>query len=347
MRKHWEQSHPIILDELNCYAGEKLIPLHCQFELTYACGPRCRHCYLASETARPAEELTTDAIKTFFDELAELGGFFLTFTGGEPFLRPDIEELFQHARKRRFAVSFLTSGWGVDKKLLERMVHQGLDSAQVSIHGPDAESHEAFTRKAGSFESAWRTLMALKDFGVPVRAALNLHRENLQQLDDMVCLLDEVGVPYNLNLNMMPRRDGDRTPQRLQLDEEQIRQVLKKTPLRKRFRMAKLLPNDPPCRAGRSTFSVDPYGVMHPCIIWRKPLGLLKEQSFGEIWRNSRGLSSVREMRLDQLEDCPACKMRESCNRCTGLAVLEGMNCREHSMLDCIQADIYNLTDDK
>lgn len=331
-----------VLKELNAYARKNLIPLNCQIEITHRCDSRCRHCYLASETPRPDEELKTGEIKRFIDELAEMGGLFLSFTGGEPFSRPDLEELFLHARKRHFAVSILTSGWRVEGETLKRLAGYGMDGAQVSIHGPDEESHDAFTRRPGSFKAALQALTTLKKQGVPVRAAVNVHKDNFHLLDDILSLLAEHGIRRNFNLNMLPRLDGDRSPRDLQLDEKQIRRVAMIKPLRSRFRLKDLAPDDPVCGAGRSVLAVDPYGAVYPCISWRHPAGSVKTQSLTDIWNNSKDLADIRGLRFGELEDCPSCEYRDTCNRCTGLAVTEGLEPKNHSFLDCVQARVYS-----
>ena len=41
---------------------------------------------------------------------------------------------------------------------------------------------------------------------------------------------------------------------------------------------------------------MDPYGVVYPCVQWRRPCGNLHEQSIKEIWSASTGLRGVREL---------------------------------------------------
>src|SRR2546425_495497 len=77
------------------------IPLSVHLDLTMRCNERCVHCYRLIER-RP--ELTTDEVKALLDDLARAGTLYLTFSGGEIFLRKDLFELVEHARRLHFDV---------------------------------------------------------------------------------------------------------------------------------------------------------------------------------------------------------------------------------------------------
>src|SRR3989442_1895597 len=77
------------------------IPLSVHVDLTMRCNERCVHCYRLIER-RP--ELTTDEVKALLADLARAGTLYLTFSGGEIFLRKELFELCQHARRLHFAL---------------------------------------------------------------------------------------------------------------------------------------------------------------------------------------------------------------------------------------------------
>jgi len=77
------------------------IPLSVHIDLTMRCNERCIHCYRVIER-RP--ELTTDELKALLDDVARAGTLYLTFSGGEVFLRADLFELIEHARRLHFDV---------------------------------------------------------------------------------------------------------------------------------------------------------------------------------------------------------------------------------------------------
>ena len=54
------------------------------------CNERCVHCYRVVEDR---QELTTAEVKALLADLARAGTLYLTFSGGEVFLRRDLFEL--------------------------------------------------------------------------------------------------------------------------------------------------------------------------------------------------------------------------------------------------------------
>jgi pyrroloquinoline quinone biosynthesis protein E len=327
-----------LLDEINRRAEAACVPLHAQIELTYRCGLGCKYCYLEPRTATSAAELTTLEITRLLDELASMGTLFLLLTGGEPFARSDLEHIVRHARHRRFAVSLLTSGWGMNRALAARLARRGLDAVQVTIHGHDAATHEAMTGVSGSFAAAVDALRCWRDLGVRTQAAVTLTRRNHRQLPAMLDLLERERLGLNLSCYVQPRRDGRRDTQRLLLGEARLRAVLARSPAGAAPRLANRELDAHPCGAGACAVAVDPHGTVYPCHGLRLPAGSIRSSSLREIWRSSAVLARVRRIRVRDLADCPDCAWRLSCNRCAGSAVAEGLSLTDHCAFDCVQA---------
>lgn len=68
-------------------------------ELTERCNNDCIHCYInqpADDEDIKKGELGTHELKKIIDEAAALGCLTVKFTGGEPLLREDFEEIYVH-----------------------------------------------------------------------------------------------------------------------------------------------------------------------------------------------------------------------------------------------------------
>lgn len=334
--------HADLLERLNDHAAALQVPLHAQLELTYRCPLACAYCYLGAERSGLEAELSTSEITSLLDELAQLGGLFLLLTGGEPLGRRDLETIVQHARSKRFAVSLLTSGWGMDQAMMERLVAGGLDSVQISLHGADGATHDGMTGVAGSFEQALRALRFLRDHGVRTLAAITVTRRNLDGLEALRDLVEGESIAPNVSFYVQPERDGSRGPQSELLDEEGLRQAHQVFQPGNAPRMAARSLGDAPCGAGASTVAIDPHGAVYPCHSLRRPVGSIRESSLTQIWSSSEELARVRALTVADLADCPSCPDRPSCNRCTGFAVGEGGTCRDHAPFDCLQARVLS-----
>lgn len=335
-----EPARAAFIDRLNARAAELLVPLHCQLELTYRCALSCRYCYLASERSAVARELSTAEVTALLDDLAELGGLFLLLTGGEIFLRDDLERIVDHARRLRFAVTLLTSGFGMDRATMGRLATGGIDCVQISLHGADPTTHDEMTGTPGSFAAALEAMRVVRDLNVRTQAAITVTTKNAASLDAMLSLLADEGIAPNLSHYVEPLRDGSTASQDLLLDEEALRRVEDRVPSGGNARLAGRALDDHPCGAGASTLAVDPRGQIYPCHTLRHPVGSLRRNRIGTIWRESEELRRIRSIRVADLDDCPSCGERDWCNRCAGFALAEGRGLLGHSLFDCLQARV-------
>ena len=80
----------------------------------------------------------------------------VSFTGGEPTLRPELPELVRFAKQLGMRVNLITNGTLMTEELATRLAEAGLDSAQVSLEGVTAQTHEKIT-KARHFNQGFAT----------------------------------------------------------------------------------------------------------------------------------------------------------------------------------------------
>jgi len=167
------------------------------------CGNRCAFCYQQAYRALPEYPrlVPADEIRKRMRWGLEHGYDEISFTGGEPTLRSDFLDLVRAAREmgyRRVAVT--TNGWRLsDPEFFARAVEAGLTSMGVSIHGPDAATHEAATGRPGSFARAVRAIHhAASTHGSLRPMRLNtftvIHRGNVDRLRDLSRVLAGLGV---------------------------------------------------------------------------------------------------------------------------------------------------------
>jgi molybdenum cofactor biosynthesis enzyme MoaA len=135
------------------------------------CNLACTHCLVsACPTNHTHEIMTLHEVRSFLEEGARLGVREYYFTGGEPFLNPEIEAIL--GETLRFGpVTVLTNGLLLNRERSERL--RGLADAsdysfdlRVSLDGYDATSNDPI-RGAGTFE---RILEGVRNL---VRAGMN------------------------------------------------------------------------------------------------------------------------------------------------------------------------------
>ena len=166
-----------IMQEMTQRALERGIPLSAHFDITYRCNERCVHCYLDHDDHG---EMTTAEIKSVLDQLADAGVFFLTFSGGEVFLRRDFLELVAYARRLLFNVKVKTNAAMIREPEARRLRELGIENIQISVYSHRPEVHDAITKLPGSLNRTIKAIRFLKSQGLRVTIANVLMKWNLQ-----------------------------------------------------------------------------------------------------------------------------------------------------------------------
>jgi AdoMet-dependent heme synthase len=315
------------------------VPLSVQVDLTYRCNERCVHCYLDHNDHG---EMTTAEIKHLLDQMAEAGVFILTFSGGEIFVRKDLFELLEYARRLTFWVKLKSNAILIREREAARLRELGVESIQISIYSHRPEVHDAITLVPGSLKRSVDAIRFLKSEGLKVTIANVLMTRNLQDYPGVRALAAELGVACTLDPTVTPMMDGDRSTLQLGADHVALRQIFRDPSLVNDVAAFCAIPPEAdqstlesrPCSAGHSTCYVSPYGDVFPCVQFPLPTGNVRQQNFIDIWKNSKRMNEVRSIRLKDLTTCSGCSHVGNCTRCPGLAFMEG-NMRGPSSQDC------------
>jgi len=108
-------------------------PLALIAEITHRCPLHCVYCSNPLELAAANSELKTEDWLRVFAEAAQMGVLHVHLTGGEPLARVDLEELIAAARADKLYTNLITSGLGLSRERLKRLVDAGLDHIQLSL----------------------------------------------------------------------------------------------------------------------------------------------------------------------------------------------------------------------
>ncbi len=330
-----------LLREMGSKALKLGIPLSAQLDLTYRCNERCVHCYLDHDDHG---EMTTVEIKDLLDQMADAGVFFLVLSGGEIFLRKDLFEILEHARKRTFSVKLKTNAVMIRKAKAERIAALGVESVQISVYSHKADVHDAITKLPGSFLRTIEGARLLRESGVKVSFANVLMKHNADDYPEVRALAERIGAHYHVDATITPMMDGDRSILDLNIDAEALVQVFHDSMLVGNAEEFCAPPSGPleeadavdtlPCSAGHTACYVSPYGDVYPCVQFPLPSGNVRRTKFIDIWRDSPQLKEVRSITMNDLQGCSTCTHGSSCTRCPGLAYMEG-NMRGPSIQDC------------
>jgi radical SAM protein with 4Fe4S-binding SPASM domain len=332
------------MDRLISRTVQKHRPLSVHFDLTYRCNERCVHCYLDHEDHG---ELTTAECLNVLEDLARSGTLFLTFSGGEIFLRPDLYEILTAARRLHFDISLKSNALLVTPERAAKLHEFGVRRVQISVYSDIPAIHDAITKVPGSLERTLAAIPILLEHGLQVKLACPLMQENLMAYRGVMALAEKLGVPYILDLTITPMMDGSSGPLEHRASVSSLLPVLrdpvlhacKPQPAAQAASAMKALPSsfgsavssgiesaayeDLPCSAGHNSCYISPYGDVFPCVQLPQAAGNLRREKFNDIWYHAPQLEHLRAIRESQLPICSGCEIRNYCERCPGLALME------------------------
>jgi len=257
------------------------VPFIVTHHLTYRCNLDCDMCSL--KLLPPVKELTTDACIDLQKDFQNHGTKVWGYSGGEPLVREDLEQLLASAKSLGMRTVLNTNGTLLPLRLeLGRLV----DVLEIGIDG-GKQSHDQL-RGSGTFDQAVAGLMAMKRLDAPrpritIQAILSNRSIEPDQLEEVLRLAVEHGVTVGFSLSMAHRVDDrllDSTHKHTASAEqfEEFRAWLEREKAGPRsrhiaddpafFRALGNFPEHPrriPCQAGVRRCVVDPAGLVLPC----------------------------------------------------------------------------------
>jgi AdoMet-dependent heme synthase len=336
---------PTLSERLSEKTAALRIPLSVHVDLTMRCNERCIHCYRVIER-RP--ELTTQEVTRLLEELARSGTLYLAFSGGEIFLRKDLFELIEHARRLHFDVRLKTNAILITPDMAARLRELGVRQVDISIYSVDPAVHDWVTKVPGSLERSLAGAAMLREAGVTVKLNCPLMRQNVRQYKELQALAERLGVLCGFDPMITVKNDGDASPVTLRIGREQLREVLQDPALNPSC--ARTAPSSPssewvrpdlddiPCGASHNACYISAYGDVMPCVALPIACGNIREQPFAEIWHGSTEMRRVRSIRIRDLHTCSSCTASPFCSRCPGQALIEGGDLYGPSPANCEHA---------
>jgi pyrroloquinoline quinone biosynthesis protein E len=170
-------------------------PLWLLAEVTYACPLHCVFCYNPVDYTQHGPELTTQEwIKVLRDARAA-GSVQCGFSGGEPLVRDDLEELVAEAHKLGFYTNLLTSGIGFTPERAKALKLAGLDHVQLSFQDSTRELND-FLSHTKTFALKQKAAQLIQENGWPMVLNCVIHRLNIDYIDKIIELAVDLGAEY-------------------------------------------------------------------------------------------------------------------------------------------------------
>lgn len=142
--------------------ARRRVPFSVYLAVTGACPFHCPHCsYAGRSGGRMSFAQLLEAVR----QCKSLGACTLGFTGGEPMLCNELEDLVGASGPEMATIVF-TTGHGLDAARARRLAKAGVSCVTVGIESAEAETHDRVRGRAGSFAEAEMAVRACQNVGI-------------------------------------------------------------------------------------------------------------------------------------------------------------------------------------
>ena len=316
-------------------------PLKLNLCLTYWCQYKCKTCNIWQR--KPSDELTAEEITALVRENPNVT--WADLTGGEIFLRRDIDDIFEAmvtGWPRLAILHFPTNGFQTDRivRSVERIAGRGpaRTVVTVSVDGDEALNDEIRGVKGG-YRRQMETFTAIRRIpGIAAALGVTLSTYNLGQFERTFAAWAREcpGLTmHDVHLNVAQRSGhyygnaetdaGVPDPMSARAEMKKYRslrgpartpsQLLESAYLRSLDQFLLTGRTPMPCHALRASCFIDPWGVVYPCITYSRPLGRLRETGMrlDPIWNDPQTAQVQAEIWKGQCPQCwTACEAYQS-----------------------------------
>lgn len=307
-------AYRIVLYWMAKYLGfPRILPMNYTVSLLYSCNSRCNTCRVWKKKAR---NLSVDEYAKIFKSVGR-APYWVTFSGGEPFLRRDITEVVTTIYKisRPRIINIPTNGILVNTIVEEvKKISQSCPKAQIiiniSIDGIE-QQHDDIRNVPGNYKKAIATFNKLKALNLP-NVNIGIHtvisRYNVDsffsvanelmrlQPDSYITEIAEERVELDtIGLDIVPGMVAYKSAIDYLIHRIKNEQYTGMAKITMAFRIeyynyVKKIMRDQkqviPCYSGLASCQISPDGDVWTCCVKAKPLGNLRDTNykFKKVW---------------------------------------------------------------
>lgn len=238
------------------------IPILVQMIPMRRCNLACKYCNEYDDVSSP---VPAKAMIDRIDHLAALGTRIISFSGGEPLLHPQLDDLIRRIKHHGIFAELLTNGYLLGPRRIAALNGAGLDRLQISVDNvtPDPVSKKSLH----VLDRKLRHLASHADFDVNINAVVGGGNERAEDALEVTKRALELGFTSTVGII----HDGHGQLKPLPPKEREVyfeirRRGVSFGPLVKfKDNLVDGKPNDWRCRAGARYLYVCENGLVHYC----------------------------------------------------------------------------------
>lgn len=302
------------------------VPLEGMIEVTSRCNLNCRHCYIKDNSVK--DELSYDECCRIIDEIADAGCLWLTFTGGEPFVRKDFLDIYTYAKKKGLIIVLFTNGTLITPDIANKLKEFKPFFLEISLYGMSRETYKNVTGSPDNYDKCMEAISLFMERKVLFRLKSVLIEQNKHEIFKMKDFAKRLGKEFRFDLLINPRIDGGKGPCDTRVTpEEGVEMEMADEDVHKaraeQFIESKTEKNSDlvfQCSAGQNMFNIDSKGNLQVCNMVRYMNYDLRKGFFIDGWNR---FPEILSRKAEGKNKCSTCNLAYLCNTCPGWSMME------------------------
>ena len=368
---------PMITEYLHTKAARLGIPLNGTFEVTPLCNMNCRMCYVRMDREQQeaiAPLRTAEEWLELGRTAKERGMTYLLLTGGEPFLRPDFQQIMQGLHRMGFVLSINSNGTMIDEKTVEWLKETPPIRINITLYGASDETYGRLCQNPRGFTQVTKAIHLLKEAGILVKLNCSVTPYNADDLEQIFAFAEKEELVVQATSYMFPplRRDASKVGWNDRFSaEESARQeawinvyqngreaYLKHMESEEMASLSGDIEEDCMpveegngdgdsygkegerirCRAGKCSFWVTWDGRFLPCGMLPGENALnVFEAGFDAAWEQAKAEAAAIRLPVR----CSTCSLKDKCRACAAMVYTESGNYHDVPLYRCQMAHAY------
>ena len=254
-----------------------------------------------------------------------LGILQVHLSGGEPTLRPDLEDLVGALASRGVYTNLITAGVTLTPDRIKKLVDCGLDHVQLSLQALDPETSDKIGNYKRSLDKKLNVARWVREAGLPLTINAPTHRHNIGQTPALIELALELGadrleIAHVQYYGWAARNRAALMPPYERVLEEAAVVGEAKDRLKGILNIDYVTPDyyaqfPKPCMGGwaKDVITIKPEGKVLPCHAAESlplPFDNVKDKPLAAIWYDSKAFNRFRGYEWMK-EPCRSCPRKE------------------------------------
>jgi len=324
------------------------------WEITRRCNLKCVHCRSSSELeVDDHPDFSFDEAKRVLDDINSYASPVVVLSGGEPLLRGDVFDIASYGTDLGLRMYLATNGTLVNEETCRNIKEAGIKMVSLSLDGASAEIHDDFRNQKGAFDGTMNAIKLFNEHGIKFLINSSFTKRNKEEAPKIYKLVKGLDATAWYLFMIVPTGRGEEIMEELipeseyedilnwhyDMEKEEHDMLVRPTCAPQYYRIVLQRSKEEGkkfkrrtlqfstggskgCLAGQLICLIDVDGNVLPCSYFPKAAGNIREQSFKDIWENSKLFLELRDFK----------GYKDNCGRCEYVNVCGGCRARAYAM---------------